>query len=228
MLYCSNIYYKTNLTPPEQQAGVITIPGISHQIGLDASLCLRYPDVVIDQEKPIQTRWRWFARGCNLKHNVPCALFIEADTGYLCLVPHLTETVYELSLNFYNELLMSLETHPEVHEPIHNGMFSIDPNPESIQWHKSNPSDMALQRRLKEAIDQMSNMSPAQANLFLKQLNQQAITLANAQVIPLHIMQERLNHYAQKWLEYSKKTNFFVSLWNMWRNKRCWVDNPPN
>ena len=71
------------------------IAGISHTIALDAALLQRYPDAKTDQVSPQQPRWRWFARACQLKHGVPCALLIEADSGYLPVVSHLADSAFK-------------------------------------------------------------------------------------------------------------------------------------
>ena len=204
--------------------GAIAIAGISHTIALDAALLHRYPDARIDQELPSQPRWRWFARACQLKHGVPCALLIEADTGYLLLVSHLAESAFEFGLDLHEALLDSLDIHPDVHKEPHDGLFSFDQNPDAVCWHKRSPTDMALQRRMNEAAGQLDSMSPAQAHASLAKLNQQSINLASGEVLPAAVMQQRLDHYAKLWLQYAEGTNFMVQAWNAWRKKKPWLN----
>lgn len=199
------------------------IPGISHTITLDTALLQRYPDANTNRELPSQPRWRWFARSCFLKGGVPCALLIEADTGYLLLVSHLADSAYEFGLDIYDDLLMSLDVHPDVHKQPHDGMFSFDPNPESINWKVGGISELSLQRRLKGAVAQLASMGPAQANAALAKLNTQEVNLVNGSSIPINVMRQRLDHYAALWSAYTGETNLFVQIWNMWRKKRAWV-----
>lgn len=205
-------------------SGVIAIAGISHTIALDAALLQRYPDANIDQEPPQQPRWRWFARACQLKHGVPCVLLIEADTGYLLLVSHLAESAFEFGLDLYDALLMSLDIHPDVHKVPHDGLFSFDQNPDAICWRKGSPSDLALQRRLNDAAQQLAAMSPAQGHVTLANLNKEPIILATGEVLPDTVMRQRLNHYARLWLQYAEHTYFIVHAWNAWRKKKPWVE----
>jgi hypothetical protein len=142
--------------------GVIAIAGISHTIALDAALLQRYPDAKTEQASPPQPRWRWFARACQLKHRVPCALLIEADSGYLLVVSHLADSAFEFGLDFYDALLMSLDVHPDVPKEPHDGLFSFDQNPDAICWQKGGQDDLALERRLNDAAGQLVSMSPAQ------------------------------------------------------------------
>lgn len=192
---------------------------------MDAALLQRYPDANIDQERPSQPRWRWFARACQLKGGVPCALLIEADTGYLLLVSHLAESTFEFGLDLYDALLDSLDIHPDVHKEPHDGLFSFDQNPDAICWQKGSPDDLALQRRFNDAAGQLDSMSPAQGCSALAKLNQQTIILATGEVLPAATMQQRLDHYAQQWQQYADGTNFVVLAWNAWRKKKPWVDD---
>jgi hypothetical protein len=155
---------------------------------------------------------------------VPCALLIEADTGYLLLVSHLAESAFEFGLDLYDALLMSLDIHPDVHEPPHAGLFSLDPNPDAICWHKGSPDDLALQRRLSDAARQLATMSPAQGHAMLAKLNQQPITLTTGEVLPTVLIRQRFDHYAQQWQRYAESTNTIVQAWNAWRKKKPWVD----
>ncbi len=190
---------------------------------MDTALQQRYPDATINQELPSQPRWRWFVRACQLKHGVPCVLLIEADTGYLLLVSHLAESSFEFGLDLHDALLMSLDIHPEVHEQPHDGMFSLDQNPDAIDWQKGGSVDIALQRRLNDATALLASMSPAQGDAALADMNKQSITLATGEVLPAAVMQQRLDHYARRWLQYAENTNFFVQAWNAWRKKKPWV-----
>lgn len=154
---------------------------------------------------------------------MPCALLIEADSGYLLLVSHLADSAYEFGLDLYDALLMSLDVHPEVHKQPHDGMFSFDANPDSICWHRGSVSDLALQRRLNDAAQQLATLSPAQAHAALMGLNKQPITLASGEVLPETVMKQRLNHYGRLWRQYTENTNLIVQAWNAWRRKKPWV-----
>jgi hypothetical protein len=156
---------------------------------------------------------------------VPCALLIEVDTGYLLLVSHLAESIIEFGLDLYDALLMSLDIHPYAHKQPHDGLFSFEQNPDAICWQKGNSSDVALQRRLKDAAVQLETMSPAQANTMLGVLNEQVVTLTISPVVPAAVIRQRLDHYATEWLAYTENTNFFVQIWNTLRKKKPWVEN---
>ena len=205
--------------------GVIAIAGISHTIALDAALLQRYPDAKTDQVSPQQPRWRWFARACQLKHSVPCALLIEADSGYLLVVSHLADSAFEFGLDLYDALLMSLDIHPDVHNEPHDGLFSFDQNPEAICWQAGGLDDLGLQRRLNDAADQLACMSPAQAHATLANLNKQPAILATGDVLPAAVMHQRLDQYARLWSQYAEKTHFVVQAWNAWRKKKPWVED---
>ena len=205
--------------------GVIAIAGISHTIALDAALLQRYPDAPTDQLSPQQPRWRWFARACQLKHGVPCALLIEADSGYLLVVSHLADSAFEFGLDLYDALLMSLDIHPDVHNEPHDGLFSFDQNPEAICWQAGGLDDLGLQRRLNDAADQLACMSPAQAHATLANLNKQPAILATGDVLPAAVMHQRLDQYARLWSQYAEKTHFVVQAWNAWRKKKPWVED---
>ena len=172
---------------------------------------------------PSQPRWKWFAREIQIKHGVPSALLIEADTGYILLVSHLAESDYEFSLDLHDALLMSLDIHPDVHEIPHDGMFSFDQDPENIHWILGNADDLALQRRLNEATQQLATMSPAQGHAALAEMNRQSDHLASREVVPRDVMQQRLDHYGALWLRYSENTNFVVQVWNTLRKRKPWV-----
>lgn len=156
---------------------------------------------------------------------MPCALLIEADTGYQVLVSHLSDSAFEFGLDLYDALLMSLDIHPDVHKEPHDGLFSFDQNPEALAWQQGGPDDLALQRRLHDATVQLATMSPAQAHSTLANLNQQSIILATGEVLPAAVMQQRLDHYSERWLQYADNTNFVVQAWNAWHKKKPWVDD---
>ena len=190
---------------------------------LDAALLQRYPDASTDQGQPSQPRWRWFTCACQLKGGVPCALLIEADTGYLLLVSHLAESTFEFGLDLYDALMMSLDIHPDVHKEPNNGLYSFDPNPDSINWQKGSLGDLALQRRLNDAVSQLATKSPAQGHATLANMNMLPIILAAGEVLPDAAMHQRLDHYARLWLQYAEYTNPIVQTWNVWRKKKPWL-----
>lgn len=156
---------------------------------------------------------------------MPGALLIEADTSYLLLVSHLADNAYEFGLDFYDALLMSLDIHPEVHKQPHDGVYSFDPNPDSICWQKGSAIELALQRRLNDAARQLATMSPAQGHATLAKLNEQAVTIASGSVVPTAVMQQRLAHHAQKWRQYLGSTGIVKQIWNTWRKRKPWVSD---
>jgi hypothetical protein len=197
--------------------------GITHAIGLDAMLLRRFPELKPGNKPPSQAHWRWFARACQLKRGVPCALMIEAQTGYLLLVSHLPESIFEFGFDTYDALLTSLDIHPDMHEQPYDALYTFEPNPDCICWQKGNPSDPALESRLDEAAQQIATMSPAQGHAALAELNKQTISLSSGKIQPKAVIRDRLKCYADQWRHYSENTNLIVHAWNAWRGKKPWV-----
>ena len=130
---------------------------------------------------------------------------IESDSGYLLLAPAQADTLLEFGFDIIEALMESLNIHPEIHDKPHDSVFSFDMNPEHIQWVTANVVDLVLQKRLSEAAAQLIKMSPAQGSKLLAKMN----------TVPNDVMQQRLTHYADLWLEYSGSTNILMQTWNV-------------
>lgn len=155
---------------------------------------------------------------------MPSVLLIEANIGYLLLVPKTADSAFEFGLDLYDALLDALGIHPEDHEEPNEVLFSFDPNPEHIRWSTGGIDDLALQRRLNDAVGQVVTMSPAQARNALADLNRQPLPLAVGDTVPEQLMSWRLRLYADLWREYAENTNFIVHAWHAWRKKKPWLD----
>lgn len=204
---------------------VIVISGISHTIILDSDLSARYSDALSEQLLPEQPRWRWYACVCKVKGDVPYVLMIEAGIGYLMLVPLTADSAYEFGLDVIHTLMETLDIHPDDHKQPHASVFSFEQNPERIHWQVGVIDELALRRRMNEAVVSVETMSPFQARAtVLFELNQQPLVQSFDCSSPKQMVQQRLDHYAHCWDDYMHSTGFIRHIWDTLRRNKPWVN----
>jgi len=197
--------------------------GISAQIILDSALSERFPDALATEGQADQPRWRWYAQQITLNDGRLCALLIEADTGYLLMLPQVAETAGQFGLDVYEELLISLKSHPDIYEQPHDGVLSFDPDPDSIVWEQGAVIDHGIQRRLSDVARQVSSMNLDGVANLVAELNSKEIVLSHGSLVPIQAIDERLEHYADLYAQYLSNTSLLKQIWNLWFNKRSWV-----
>ena len=183
----------------------------------------RYPDTLETSSKQAQPRWKWYAISCSLKDEKPCALLIEAGSGFLLVVEVIAEDGFSFGLDFIDAFQNYIGIHPVNDKDPHESVYSLEQNPEAIRWERGTASQPALKKRLQEAKTMLADLSLGEGIDALRMLNSKKIVLGQGSLVPEEWIDGRLQLYAAMWQSYAEEANVLRFLWNVWRKNKPWL-----